>query len=77
MARNYRPIAERQAYHFEKSKKGSYEYNPKTGEYKELTDFKRGVHLGKAQMLQKKRIQYAKKMHRKKEKDYNRIFNGR
>lgn len=73
-----RPIAERQAYHFEQSQKGALGVNNKTGEVFELSDFARGVHMGKAQSLLKKRKNYAiynqQKQYAKRKQDLETAF---
>lgn len=69
-----RSAKERQAYHFEMSKKGTYDINHKTGEYYKISDFARGVHLGKAQMIQKQRIRTAKYYKNKKNNEIANVF---
>ena len=64
-----RSAKERQAYHFDMSRKGSVN---QFGE--KLSDFQRGVHLGKAQMIQKSRMNTAKAHHRRKQREYNNLF---
>ena len=71
-----RSAKERQEYHFEQSRKGSYNYNFKTGEYKKNSDFVRGVHLGKAQMIQKQRMNSAKFFNRRKRREIAKVFNS-
>lgn len=64
-----RSAKERQEYHFEMSRKGS------VNEFGErLSDFQRGVHLGKAQMIQKSRMNTAKAHHRRKQRELNNLF---
>lgn len=69
MAGKKRSAAERQAYHFGMSRKNSTD---KFGN--ELSDFQRGVHLGKAQMIQKQRMNSAKFYKREKAREYKDLF---
>ena len=69
MANVRRPAGERQAYHFRMYKKGTL-----ADDGRKLSDFERGVHLGKAQMIQKQRMNSAKYYKRQMAKDYKEIF---
>lgn len=66
-----RSAKERQEYHFEMSQKGS------TNLFGEpISDFQRGVHLGKAQMIQKQRMNTAKYHKRVRNREIKNVFNS-